>query len=122
MTKIKTLEEIQDLLINDFGIKNISGGPVITTNEEETSAIFSNTIPSIYYRAEIEYENYKNNADDNNPFDIPPQRDVRDAQPTISVNYRIIKNNNEIDYKKNKNSTDSEDFQEDWEINEYNDW
>ena len=62
MTKIKTLKEIKDLLSNDFGIKNISGAPIITTNEEETSAIFSNTIPSIYYRAEIEYENYKNNA------------------------------------------------------------
>ena len=50
MTKIKTLKEIKDLLNNDFGIKNISGAPIITTNEEETSAIFSNTIPSIYYR------------------------------------------------------------------------
>ena len=25
--------------------------------------------------------------------EIPPQRDIRDTQPTISVNYRVIKNN-----------------------------
>ena len=53
---------------------------------------------------------------------MPPQRDVRDAQPTISVNYRIIKNNTENDYKKVKNSKDTEELDEDWEIIDNNDW
>ena len=26
--------------------------------------------------------------------DRPPERDIRDSQPTISVNYRVIKQNN----------------------------
>tara|TARA_B100001121_G_scaffold262961_1_gene243549 strand:+ start:445 stop:1689 length:1245 start_codon:yes stop_codon:yes gene_type:complete len=62
MTKIKTLEEIKYLLVSDFGIKNISGRPILTTNSEDISGILGSALPSIYYRAEIEYENYKNNA------------------------------------------------------------
>ena len=52
---------------------------------------------------------------------MPPQRDIRDAQPTISVNYRVVKNtdeNNLIRDKKNLNSTDNQD---DWD-NDNNDW
>ena len=54
MTKIKTLEEIKYLLVSDFGIKNISGRPILTTNSEDISGILGSALPSIYYRAEIE--------------------------------------------------------------------
>ena len=58
---------------------------------------------------------YSINIDDNNKsFDIPPERDIRDAQPTISVNYRIIKDNGEdfgTDRKQTSNRTESQD---DW--------
>ena len=37
---------------------------------------------------------YSINSDENNgSFDMPPIRDLRDTQPTISVNYRVIKDN-----------------------------
>tara|TARA_B100000424_G_C22867764_1_gene462138 strand:+ start:566 stop:1027 length:462 start_codon:yes stop_codon:yes gene_type:complete len=70
----------------------------------------------------LEEENYNSNEDDKTSLEVPPQRDVRDAQPTISVNYRIIKNNTENDYKKVKNSKDTEELDEDWEIIDNNDW
>ena len=36
--------------------------------------------------------------------EIPPERDIRDPQPTISVNYRVIKDNGKNESNdKNKN-------------------
>ena len=70
----------------------------------------------------LEDENHNSNEDDDTSLEIPPQRDVRDAQPTISVNYRIIKNKTENNYKKVKNAKDKEDLEEDWGIDESNDW
>ena len=52
----------------------------------------------------------------------PPERDIRDSQPTISVNYRVIKqNNNEVNdidegYKDNRyqNYDDWEEIESNW--------
>ena len=54
--------------------------------------------------------------------DRPPERDIRDSQPTISVNYRVIKQNNtevnDIDegYTDNKyqNYDDWEEIESNW--------
>ena len=64
--------------------------------------------------------NYSINKDDNDEsYEIPPERDLRDTQPTISVNYRVIKDNGEkdlINVKKRKKNTEYED---DWENNNF---
>ena len=71
-------------------------------------------------------ENLKFNDDEKLEFEenkskveIPPERDLRDTQPTISVNYRVIKNaeNNNLDdeYLENKN------YKDDWKNND-TDW
>ena len=63
----------------------------------------------------------QNNEEDIEPnIDMPPQRDIREAQPTISVNYRVVKNMNDNNLKKNLDysNTDNED---DWD-NADNDW
>ena len=46
---------------------------------------------------DIEENNEPLNLEENNKsnIEIPPQRDIRDAQPTISVNYRVVKNTEE---------------------------
>ena len=54
-----------------------------------------------------------NTEDDNNSSEIPPERDLRDTQPTISVNYRVIKNNDEND-SKDRNQTSNNRYQDDW--------
>ena len=72
---------------------------------------------------EIE-ENYEplNNDDDlNSNIDMPPQRDIRDTQPTISVNYRVIKNTDENNFTRSKNYSNSPDKMDDWN-NDDNDW
>jgi len=62
-----------------------------------------------------------NNEEEMEPnVKIPPQRDIRDTQPTISVNYRVVKNMNDDNFKKDLNYSDS-DNKDDWD-NAENDW
>ena len=50
----------------------------------------------------------------------PPERDVRDSQPTISVNYRFVdQDNNSYSSKKTSNNPNNED--NDW-VNYDNEW
>ena len=52
---------------------------------------------------------------------MPPQRNIRDAQPTISVNYRVIKNAEDENLKKDQNYSNSSENNNDWD-NDNNDW
>ena len=54
-------------------------------------------------------------------YEIPPERDIRDTQPTISVNYRIIKDNGENEIKDTKQKSKKTQYQDDWNDN-YSDW
>ena len=49
--------------------------------------------------------------------DISPERDLRDPQPTISVNYRVIKNNGENEFKERNQTIDTSQYDEDWNNN-----
>ena len=51
------------------------------------------------------------------PYDIAPERDLRDPQPTISVNYRIIKNNGENELKDRNQTIDNSQYYDDWNNN-----
>ena len=76
-------------------------------------------------------ENIEENLEPNNKediesnFEMPPQRDIRDSQPTISVNYRVIKNTEENteenNYERDKSYSNSPDSKDDWDNNN-NDW
>ena len=62
-----------------------------------------------------------NNEEDMEPnVEMPPQRDIRETQPTISVNYRVVKNMNDNDFKKDRNYSNPENG-DDWD-NADNDW
>ena len=51
---------------------------------------------------------------------MPPQRDIRETQPTISVNYRVIKNVNDNNLNKDPNYSNPNNV-DDWD-NTDNDW
>ena len=70
---------------------------------------------------EENYEPPNNDEDMQSNIDMPPQRDIRDAQPTISVNYRVVKNTEENNYKRDKNYSNNPDNNDDWGNND-NDW
>ena len=48
------------------------------------------------------------------PYEIPPERDLRDTQPTISVNYRVIKDNSENELKYRNQTSNKTQYQDDW--------
>ena len=52
--------------------------------------------------------------------EMPPQRDIRETQPTISVNYRVVKNMNDNDFKKDQ-TYPNQNIKDDWD-NADNDW
>ena len=69
-----------------------------------------------------EKNNHQNNVKDSkSDFEMPPERDIRDTQPTISVNYRVVKNIDENNFERDQNFSNSKGNKDDWE-NENNDW
>ena len=62
-----------------------------------------------------------NNEEEMEPnVEMPPQRDIRETQPTISVNYRVVKNMNDNNSKKDQ-SYSNQDIKDDWDSAD-NDW
>ena len=49
---------------------------------------------------------------------MPPERDLRDTQPTISVNYRVIKDNGENQLRERNQSSQNTQYQDDWDNND----
>ena len=98
---------------------NISffSGLIISTLLNTTNHSHKKTLENI----EENYEPLKINEDINPNIEMPPQRDIRDAQPTISVNYRVIKNTEENNFKSDRKYSNSPDNKDDWD-SEDNDW
>ena len=69
----------------------------------------------------VEDDFLSNNEEEMEPnVEMPPQRDIRETQPTISVNYRVVKNMNDNNFKKDQ-SYSNPDNMDDWD-NADNDW
>ena len=90
---VSTLLNITNTSLNKKSIKNIEDNQEALNNDE-------------YINSNIE---------------MPPQRDIRDAQPTISVNYRVVKNTEENNLKRDQNYSNNHDNEDDW-VNNNNDW
>ena len=71
----------------------------------------------ISFNSENLKENFIENNTNINEFikDKPPERDIRESQPTISVNYRVIKKNN-------KEVNDVDEGYTDDKYQNYDDW
>ena len=90
------------------------------------STLLNTTITSTSFRKKT-FENVEddfvsnNNEEEMEPnIEMPPQRDIRETQPTISVNYRVVKNMNDNNLKKDQ-SYSNQDIKDDWD-NADNDW
>ena len=90
------------------------------------STLLNTTITSTSFRKKT-FENVEDNFVSNNNeedmeqnVEMPPQRDIRETQPTISVNYRVVKNMNDNNIKKDQ-SYSNQNIKDDWE-NADNDW
>ena len=90
------------------------------------STLLNTTITSTSLRKNT-FENVEddfvsqNNEEDMEPnVEMPPQRDIRETQPTISVNYRVVKNMNDNNLKKDRNYSNPDNI-DDWD-NADSDW
>ena len=90
------------------------------------STLLNTTITSTSFRKKT-FENVEDDFVSNNNeeemetnFEMPPQRDIRETQPTISVNYRVVKNMNDNNLKKDQ-SYSNQEIKDDWD-NADNDW
>ena len=115
-----------------WSLKEVSIGKL--TSISFFSGLFISTLLNTTYTSH-KNNNHENNHENNEEYyepldneinikssvEMPPQRDIREAQPTISVNYRVIKNTEENNFKKDENYTNKIDNEDDWEKNE-NDW
>ncbi len=89
------------------------------------STLLNTTITSTSFRKKtfenVEDDFVSNNEEEMEPnVEMPPQRDIRETQPTISVNYRVVKNMNDNNLKKDQ-SYSNQDIKDDWD-NADNDW
>ena len=80
------------------------------------STLFNTTITSTSFRKKT----FENEEKMEPNVEMPPQRDIRETQPTISVNYRVVKNMNDNNFKKDQ-SYSNQDIKDDWD-NTDNDW
>ena len=110
---------IQDVSIGKLISISFFSGLFISTLQNTTitsSSFTKNTFENVE-----EDLAFQNNDEDIEPnLDMPPQRDIRETQPTISVNYRVVKNMNGNDLKEDRNYSNS-DNKDDWD-NADNDW
>ena len=60
---------------------------------------------------------YSEKRDDDELFEVAPERDLREPQPTISVNYRVIKNNGENELKDRNQKINNSQNDDDWNNN-----
>ena len=90
------------------------------------STLLNTTITSTSFRkktfekVEDDFVSHSNEENMEPNVEMPPQRDIRETQPTISVNYRVVKNINDNNFKKAQNYSNP-DNKDDWD-NTDNDW
>ena len=70
---------------------------------------------------EENYEPLDNEKDIKPNIEMPPQRDIRDTQPTLSVNYRVVKNTEENNSKSNQSVANNSNKIDDWDQDDH-DW
>ena len=62
MLEKRTINEIKEQLKKSFGIIKVVTRPVLSTTEKDINiGTLSNALPSIFYRAEITFEDFENN-------------------------------------------------------------
>ena len=101
-----------------ISISFFSGLFISTLLNTSVFSFTKNTVKNI----EENYEPINDQEEDlKSNIEMPPQRDIRDAQPTISVNYRVIKNTDENNMKNDQDYSNSSNNKEDWDYVD-NDW
>ena len=109
---------IQEISIGKLISISFCSGLVMSSLLNTTLFSFKkNTIKN----TEENIESQINEEDIKSDIEMPPQRDIRDTQPTISVNYRVVRNMEENNFKRDQDFSNRPDNNDDWG-NNGNDW
>ena len=127
----------ENISIFTWQSKNYSLGNIVTfsyiagiTFNSVLTFLIINKAKATKYKEEIEEEFIEPSENEDEfkysekSFERPPERDIKESQPTISVNYRVIENNK---YSANKFNNESkvrnpdDNFYDDWGENN-KDW
>ena len=113
---------IQDIKIGKLIVISFFSGILISNvlNNNINSNAFINGKKD-YFDKNQDNEDLINEEEEITEVEPPPQRDIRDTQPTISVNYRVIKNSGDNYSKYDDNFSNDSKYQDDWNI-EDSDW
>ena len=111
---------------NEISIGNLIGISLILGTTFSTAInilLINQTNNSKKDRDYFANENTFNDFEDPSNPKKPPERDIREVQPTVSVNYRVVKNSNsdEFNYENLENKNFYSDQDEDWDTTE-NEW
>ena len=85
-----------------------------------TTITSTSFIKNTFENVENDFVSHNDDEDMEPNVEMPPQRDIRETQPTISVNYRVIKNMNDNNLKKDLNYSNPNKI-DDWDDTD-NDW
>ena len=112
---------IQEIKMGKLIVASFFSGLLISTvlNNDKNLNV-SNYIKD-YSEKHEDYEDLVNEEEEETEVELPPQRDIRDTQPTISVNYRVIKNSGDNYSKYDENNSDNSQYKDDWNIDS-SDW
>ena len=99
-----------------ISISFFSGLFISTLLNTTTTSFKKNTLENV----EDDFVSQNNEEDMEPNVEMPPQRDIRETQPTISVNYRVVKNMNDNNLKKDRNYSNTNN-NDDWDNADY-DW
>ena len=109
---------VREVSIGKLVIISFFSGLIISTLLNTKITIYKK---NNFENIEEDYEPLDNEEEEiKSNIEMPPQRDVRDAQPTISVNYRVVKNKEENNLKRDQNFSNTDDIY-DWD-NDDNEW
>ena len=106
---------LQEVSIGKLISVSFFSGLFISTLLNTTNTSFKkNTFKNV----EDKFVSQNNEEDMESNIEMPPQRDIRDTQPTISVNYRVVKNMDN-NLKKEQNYSNSPDNNDGWDNEEF---
>ncbi len=111
---------IQDVSIGRLIIFSFVSGLLMSSLLNKT---LINNIPTNYVfdKKDKTIHNYDESTerdDIKEPNDITPERDLRDPQPTISVNYRVIKNKGDNEFTDRYDTINNSQYADDWNNND----
>ena len=110
---------VQEVSIGKLISISFFSGLFISTLLNITNISFNFYKKNSFEDIEENYEPLNNQEDMKSNIEMPPQRDIRESQPTISVNYRVVKNTDENNLKRDQNYSNIPDNKDDW--NNYDD-